>query len=832
MSKTQGTGNNAATTSGTSSQHAESSLFSPHLLAVLPVVLRAVQNPQVLAINCPSAADLKALSGLEVRQVTSDPARDGRRAGMEATYDLVICRPRTPAASVDVLQALMPALKPEAALFLVVPDAPSPAFWVHQVSSQGFQTHLGFAPARNGINVLGIRGGSRGAVKNRLKEQSPHLRVPESPHLHVVQKSTGQWGKAGLACGKECALYLCLDADCRRRFSLKLRFLPAGTLSAFSLDIVLNNRLVDRQVIHPDRQQVIECRDLLLLPGGNQLSFRPNVDIPVLPLASVAVTSVENADTDEANLAVPPDVYSRYRTIRHMVKSLKPTPKRRMSVLDVGGGDGWIHLFLGDMCDTYSLDQAAWDHPRHIQADFFDWPLAKNAYDVIVSADTLEHLPQSRRHAFLERLQQGAACAIILIAPVASPANQAAEELLANALHKEFSLTDAFLAEHKRFGLPDKHRLTRYFADHFAGSHLLQLVPVDRWLITILLDYYMTYEQYTFHEYSACNRFYNSTIAGKDIAAAQGYRLALAGVKPGFRITPPAPVADPCTHGDFAGFLASVLAALKEKNRSKRAYDELNLRYQYYLKAIAEHKDIVAELRQRLSEYQQENRVLRKDLEETRKENSYLQQELARHKQVVAAVNQDKDLLDQERKKLLADSGRYQQETAKLTDMLINYQQENDKLLAGLKAFEQENAQITATITRQDSHIAKLTGENKTLYAEIDKRSAEIQARQKDITGLLGTIEHQKNRITALQVALDDNEKILVIKEQKISQLHQAKDELQAEYQKLAKIKATIQASVNDLEKENSLYRLELEAIHDSFTYRFCQSIRKLLGRS
>ena len=136
------------------------------------------------------------------------------------------------------------------------------------------------------------------------------------------------------------------------------------------------------------------------------------------------------------------DTFIRHRVMAALADKFNPT-----TILDVGG-EGMLKLFLprvqiiaanvksGDI--SYSGDKL---------------PLKDRSFDVVVSLDTIEHLPKHERVDFTQELYRVSEKAFILCAPLGTPEHVAYEkEVLAFGSVAGDSYK--YLAEHVKYGLP------------------------------------------------------------------------------------------------------------------------------------------------------------------------------------------------------------------------------------------------------------------------------------------------------------------------------------------------------------------------------------------
>ncbi len=102
--------------------------------------------------------------------------------------------------------------------------------------------------------------------------------------------------------------------------------------------------------------------------------------------------------------------YFRMRTLAAALGRLAPAATTNLSVLDIGGGDGMLALFLPDA--DYVLAEPG---TNGIAAQAL--PFAPRSFDVVLACHVLEHIPPEARAAFLETLCRTARRQVVLLNP-------------------------------------------------------------------------------------------------------------------------------------------------------------------------------------------------------------------------------------------------------------------------------------------------------------------------------------------------------------------------------------------------------------------------------
>jgi len=156
------------------------------------------------------------------------------------------------------------------------------------------------------------------------------------------------------------------------------------------------------------------------------------------------------------------DRWSRYAHVANEIQKIKG---KELSVLDVGSGGQGIFGFLSPLrrdCDFFLLDvrKDALKGLKKRQAIIGDGcrlPFRDKAFDVIVSVDTVEHIPKSLRHNFYKELKRVCKKRIILTCPI-----QSSDGIFQG---KKYDITFQYLYE-RNYGVRETNT-----AQHIAAGH-------------------------------------------------------------------------------------------------------------------------------------------------------------------------------------------------------------------------------------------------------------------------------------------------------------------------------------------------------------------------
>ena len=151
------------------------------------------------------------------------------------------------------------------------------------------------------------------------------------------------------------------------------------------------------------------------------------------------------------------DQYSRYRACSEIVERVSPDG----SILDVGSGqECLLGHFLPERTITYVdplLANFECEDDTRIAGNVFDPKLDNQKFDYVCSIDTLEHVPESVRSNFVERISSLADKGIVLGFPCSDDdAAFQADKIIAGAYRKAYKKEYSWLDEHFRHILPRK----------------------------------------------------------------------------------------------------------------------------------------------------------------------------------------------------------------------------------------------------------------------------------------------------------------------------------------------------------------------------------------
>jgi len=158
-------------------------------------------------------------------------------------------------------------------------------------------------------------------------------------------------------------------------------------------------------------------------------------------------------------MSEPFDVLQRFQAIADALAALPLRDVDASSsahlVLDVGGFPGRLADYMrGRGFSTLTIDTPACDRDDYVQGRGESLPFADASFPVVVTSDTLEHIPPAARASFLSELARVAKRWVIVSGPLYSPIVDHVEERLDSLYRNMHAAPHPWLVEHREYGLP------------------------------------------------------------------------------------------------------------------------------------------------------------------------------------------------------------------------------------------------------------------------------------------------------------------------------------------------------------------------------------------
>ena len=319
--------------------------------------------------------------------------------------------------------------------------------------------------------------------------------------------------------------------------------------------------------------------------------------------------------TDQSLTALPFDQYGRHRDARDLAELIRRHEgPARLAVLDVGGYPCLTPRFLpADW--VVVVDPIATEGSGYLRASGLALPFLDGSFDLVLSLDSLEHVPPADRPRYLAELLRVARRYVLLLAPFASPETERAEALLFEYVKLALHAEQAQLREHRDYGLPDLAATQAALGVGGAACHVFPSGYLHHWLPLMLLKHHLLGLDPDAEVHAALDRWYNARDPAAD-AQVPAYRWGVLASKGGetpaftaaverFRTCAPTSDAELRARQDLQVVLT--LLALERGNRGPAALQE---RLAHQERQIAALTHEVQDLRAHLAAIRQ-GRVMR-----------------------------------------------------------------------------------------------------------------------------------------------------------------------------------------------------------------------------
>ncbi|HLH24855.1 MAG TPA: class I SAM-dependent methyltransferase [Chloroflexota bacterium] len=285
--------------------------------------------------------------------------------------------------------------------------------------------------------------------------------------------------------------------------------------------------------------------------------------------------------------SLPFDQYGRHRDARAVAELIRVREGPvRLAVLDVGGFPGLSARFLPAdwvvVVDPAIVEAGSEPAAAYLRGSGLALPFQDASFDLVLSLDSLEHVPAAARPRYLSELGRVARRYVLLLAPFASAETERAEALLFEyvklALHAEHQQ----LREHRDHGLPDLDATVAALAASGMACHAFPSGYLYHWLPLMLLKHHLLSLDPEASVHAALDRWYNAREPDADrqlpayrwgiLASKEGETAVLQAAREQLVPRPPDPAAELVARQELQ-LVLSVLA-LERGNRGPAALEE------------------------------------------------------------------------------------------------------------------------------------------------------------------------------------------------------------------------------------------------------------------
>jgi|SRR3984893_9391911 len=210
-------------------------------------------------------------------------------------------------------------------------------------------------------------------------------------------------------------------------------------------------------------------------------------------------------------LELPFDQYQRYRLIQESIESIRWNP--RLTVLDVSESPPLLDRFLPN--DTVVVADITAGGSESF-ANGISLAFDDAAFDVVVTSETLLHVPPNQRHNFLAELTRVAREAVIIGAPFDDPAVVQSEEVFRSLIWARYGEGQHLIDAHRRYGLPSLDQTEAFFHSEGLQTTVLPNGYLHRWLVGISTFFLLQWRFDDSELNARANTYYNSNFYKAD----------------------------------------------------------------------------------------------------------------------------------------------------------------------------------------------------------------------------------------------------------------------------------------------------------------------------
>jgi len=403
-----------------------------------------------------------------------------------------------------------------------------PAFWVHHLQRLGCALKLRFFPGPSDLEILAIKGEANEEVLGLLKREC----IASEPDIVTLCGGPVLWAlregwsvllrddrpKGYRSFDKKAVLYLLNTSRTPLQLTAQIEVRAGRPPQSLWISVdgwpLKTIRLADG-----GRPLRVDLPSFKIGAGGHELALESEGRIFVDGID----VACEPVDHREFCLELPFDQYQRYKIIQEIVDELRGG--EGMRVLDVGGHPGLLLSFLPHD-EVYITDVVPCDIPTFMPTGGKVLPFEDESFDVVVSSDTLEHVPPEEREGFISELVRVSRDCVVLAAPFADADVLVAEQILYEFVKNELGYSHKCLKEHLEYGLPRWRDMEGLLKAKGLRYSAIPNGYLYHWLFMMLASFYIRSLPNSRVVEAKVNAFYNAHFYESD-NAPPGYRKVI-----------------------------------------------------------------------------------------------------------------------------------------------------------------------------------------------------------------------------------------------------------------------------------------------------------------
>lgn len=406
-------------------------------------------------------------------------------------------------------------LKPDGILLLTTPDPiyfqraevshiheRPPSYWVHQLQKLEFKVALRFGGQPYEVEIMGFLSHDAALYESFLQQRNRVASKIISKDSILVPRIIKE--ERALYDGDQ--FYLLNDSTHPQKI-----YFTISSPNECHPDLFLGDLKLNYQGCSQNGTSCLHSwKPIVIPPGGFSLAIRIQGE-PVAYQRLEAQTIDVLPEEFLAELSF--DHFQRYRMVSQLIEGIEG---ERLRILDIGGALGYLPLFV-EKHDVLVLDRVWEDSPSSLRYAEDTLPFSRESWDVVVSVDTLEHIPQAQRESFLQEMMRVAKNIVILCCPFDDPNVADAESIVHDFLSTQLRGHDRFLEEHALYSLPVRQQVKEIFTQGHFNFIEIPNGFLPRWLLMQLLNFALGIAPEQFDTKRRLNRLYNMHYYWQDL---------------------------------------------------------------------------------------------------------------------------------------------------------------------------------------------------------------------------------------------------------------------------------------------------------------------------
>ncbi len=164
-----------------------------------------------------------------------------------------------------------------------------------------------------------------------------------------------------------------------------------------------------------------------------------------------------------------PQLALRYLPI---VQYIKKSGLVNSSILEVGSGSLGIGPYLNKLFTGVDINFSGpkWPQMQQVKASADKLPFANNQFDIVISVDTLEHIPPKIRMKVVNEIIRTAGNLAIIALPIGKNSQSQDRDLNLEYIHR-YGKSFTFLTEHVTYGLPESQEVRTWIKKSAHKHH-------------------------------------------------------------------------------------------------------------------------------------------------------------------------------------------------------------------------------------------------------------------------------------------------------------------------------------------------------------------------